>query len=71
MVTGLISNVQTSMVRPIGCRNVDLDIILFGFPALRATFPIRYFGSPLLVHHPKNVDFQFTIDKLESKLPIG
>jgi hypothetical protein len=71
MVTRLISNVQTSRVGPIHCWKVDLDTILYGFPILRATFPIRYLGLPLSVHHPKSVDFQFTIDKMEIKFPIG
>jgi hypothetical protein len=71
IVTGLITNVQKSMVAPNRCRNIDLDTIPHGFPALRATFPIRYLGLRLLVYHLRSVVFQFIVDKMANKLPIG
>jgi hypothetical protein len=70
-VTGLIANVQKSSVVPIRCSEIDLDSILHGFPALRASFPIRYLGLPLSVHRLRSGDFQYIVDKMASKLPIG
>jgi hypothetical protein len=70
-VTGLITNVQKSSVFPIRCSEIDLDSILHGFPALSASFPIRYLGLPLSVHRLRSGDFQYIVDKMASKLPIG
>ena len=70
-VTGLIKNVQKSSFVPIQCNGLDLDAILQDFPALRSHFPIRYLGLPLSVFRLRGVDFQFIVDKMARKLPIG
>jgi hypothetical protein len=70
-VTGLATNVQKSMMVPIRCSEIDLVASLLGFPATRSNFSIRYLGLPLLVHRLKTRDFQYIVDKMASKLPIG
>jgi hypothetical protein len=50
-VTGLNTNCQKSFVAPIRCENIDLDDILQFFPGIRSTFPLRYLGLPLSIHH--------------------
>ena len=70
-VTGLVTNVSKSSVVPIRCATIDLDAILQGFPAARSHFPIWYLGLPLSVHRLRGVDFQFVVDKMARRLPIG
>ena len=48
-VTGFCTNFDKSSVVPIRCAAINLDDILEGIPAKRATFPMRYFGLPLSV----------------------
>jgi hypothetical protein len=38
---------------------------------MRSWFRVQYFGLPLSTHHLRGVDFQFIVDKMENKLPIG
>jgi hypothetical protein len=38
---------------------------------MRSNFPTCYLGLPLSVHHPRSGDFQYIVDKIVSKLPIG
>jgi hypothetical protein len=59
------------MVVPIRCSGIDLDDALLGFPVLHSNFPIRYLGLPLSVHQLCRGDFQYIVDKMASKLPIG
>ncbi|WVZ65991.1 LOW QUALITY PROTEIN: hypothetical protein U9M48_015270 [Paspalum notatum var. saurae] len=66
--TGLHTNIQKSSIIPIKCAGLNLDEILAGFPASRASFPIRYLGIPLTVARLKKVDFQYLIDKVSSRL---
>jgi hypothetical protein len=68
-VTGLCTNFQKSSVVPIRCGDVDLDDILQGMPATRASFPLRYLGLPLSVRALKRVDFLHLEDKCVGKLP--
>ena len=53
---------------PIRCHHLNLEHILQGLPANRASFPIRYLGLPLSVWQLKKVDLQFLEDKNASKL---
>jgi hypothetical protein len=68
-VTGLVTNVQKSMVVPIRCSEIDLEEILHGFPALRSSFPMHYLGLPLLVYRLRSGEFQYIVDKMASQLP--
>jgi hypothetical protein len=43
-VTGLCTNFLKSSVVPIRCENIDLDEVLDGILATRASFPLRYLG---------------------------
>jgi hypothetical protein len=70
-VTDLVTNVQKSMVLPIRCAELDLEAILYDFPAIHSNFPMRYLGIPLLVHRLRSLDFHFLVDKMASKLPMG
>jgi hypothetical protein len=48
-VTSLRTNIHKSSVAPIRCENLDLDDILYDFPAQRTSFPIKYLGLPLAI----------------------
>lgn len=67
-VIGLCTNFQKSSVVPIRCRNLDLDNILHGLPAKRATFPLKYLGLPLSVRQLGRVDFQYLVDQSAGRL---
>ena len=67
-VTGLCTNFHKSSVLPIRCNHLNLEHILQGLPAIRASFPIRYLGLPLSVWQLKKVDLQFLEDKIAGKL---
>jgi hypothetical protein len=68
-VTGLCTNFLKSSVVPIRCGEIDLDNILEGIPAMRATFPLRYLGLPLSVWSLRRRDFQHLEDKCAGRLP--
>jgi hypothetical protein len=67
-VTDLVTNVQNTMVVPI---RLTLKSLSLGFPYLGSNLPIHYLGLLLLIHQLRSGDFQFTVDKMASKLPIG
>jgi uncharacterized Tic20 family protein len=46
---------------------VDLEDVLAELSAIRATFPMKYLGLPLLVWQLKRVDFQPLEDKMGGK----
>jgi hypothetical protein len=68
-VTSLRTNFQKSFVVPIRCGQVDIDSILDGVPAARASFALRCPGLPLSVRCLKRVDFKHLEDKCVGKLP--
>jgi hypothetical protein len=68
-VTGLCTNFQKSCVVPIRCGALNLDDILEGVPAARASFPLRYLGLPLSVRCLKRADFLHLEDKCAGNLP--
>jgi mannosylglycoprotein endo-beta-mannosidase len=68
-VTGLCTNFAKSSVVPIRCQNIDLDDVLEGILATRASFPLRYLGLPLSVWCLWCRDFQHLEDKCVRKLP--
>jgi hypothetical protein len=68
-VTGLCTNFSKSQVVPIRCGNIDLDDILDGIPATRASFPLRYLGLPLSVWSLRRRDFQQLEDKCAGRFP--
>ena len=63
-VTGLHTNFHKSSVVPIHCNHLDLDHILHGMPAARASFPMKYLGLPLSVKRLKRIHFQPLEDKI-------
>jgi hypothetical protein len=68
-VTGLCINFAKSSGLPIRCQNIDLNDVLDGIPATRATFPLQYLGLPLLIWCLRRRDFQHLEDKYPGKLP--
>jgi hypothetical protein len=68
-VTGLCTNFAKSSVVPIWCWNVDLDDVLEGIPATRASFPLHYLGLSLSVWCLWRRYFQLIEDKCAGKLP--
>jgi hypothetical protein len=48
-VTGFYTNFNKSCIVPIRCHDIDLDDVLEGISATRASFPLRYLGLTLLV----------------------
>jgi hypothetical protein len=67
-VAGLCTNLLKSSVVPIRCGSIDLDDVLEGIPATRASFPLRYLGLPLSVRCLRRRDFQHLEDKCAGKL---
>ena len=67
-VMGLCTNVSKSSVVPIRCRNLNLDDILHGLPAKRASFLLKYLGLPLSVWQLKRADFQYLEDQVAGRL---
>jgi hypothetical protein len=66
--TGLKTNFHKSTVVPIQCNNINLSDVLFGQPASRTSFPLKYLGLSLSMNRLKRVDFQPWIDKVSAKL---
>jgi mannosylglycoprotein endo-beta-mannosidase len=66
--TGLVTNMQKSQVAAIRCASIDLDSILDGVPALRAQFPIKYLGLPLLLGRLRKTDVQPIFDKIANRV---
>jgi mannosylglycoprotein endo-beta-mannosidase len=66
--TGLVANMQKSQVAPIRCGNIDLDSILNGVPAVRANFPLKYLGLPLLLGRMRKADIQSIFDKIAARV---
>lgn len=67
-VTGLVTNLEKSLVAPIRCSGIDLYSVLQCFPSVRSSFPMRYLGLPLSVHRLSRSDFQHLEDKIAGKL---
>jgi hypothetical protein len=67
-VTGLVSNLQKSLVATIRCDDIDLESVLHDLPAKRTTFPMRYLGLPLGVKKLKRIHFQYLEDKAANRL---
>jgi hypothetical protein len=68
-VTGFCINFAKSSVVPNRCQNIDLDDVLDGILATRATFPLQYLGLPLSIWFLQRRDFQHLEDKCAGKLP--
>ncbi len=66
--TGLVTNFQKSQVAAIKCNNIDLDDVLEGVPAVRACFPIKYLGLPLILGRMRKVDVQHIFDKITGRI---
>lgn len=64
---GLVTNMQKSQVAVIRCQNIDLDTILDGVPAVRAHFPIKYLGLPLVLGRMRKADIQPLFDKIAKR----
>jgi hypothetical protein len=58
------------MVDPTRCSELDIDVILHEFLAIRFHFPMQYLELPLSVYPLRSTDFQFIVDKMAIKLPI-
>jgi hypothetical protein len=68
-VTGLCTNFQKSSVVLIRCDLINLNDVLEGIPASRASFPLKYLGLPLSVRCLRRRDFKHLEDKCVNKLP--
>jgi hypothetical protein len=55
-VTGLVTNLNKSLVAPIRCSNIDVRAVLTDFPAALVGFPFKYLGLPLTLSRLKKVD---------------
>jgi hypothetical protein len=66
--TGLVTNFQKSQVAAIKCNNIDLDDVLEGVPAVRACFPIKYLGLPLILGRMRKADMQHIFDKITGRI---
>lgn len=70
-VTGLLTNVQKCLIAPIGCSQIDLDVVLANFLTGRSSFPMKYLGLPLSVQCLRAMDFQTLLAKMRAKLIAG
>jgi hypothetical protein len=68
-ITGLYTNFTKSSVVPIRCQNIDLDDVLEGISATRASFSLRYLGLPLSVWCLRRRDYQHLEDKCAARIP--
>ena len=57
-VTGLVTNLNKSLVTPIRCSNIDIWAALANFSADHVGFPFKYLGLHLTLSHLKKVDYQ-------------
>jgi hypothetical protein len=61
------SNKKSSFMS-IRCNDVNLDETMRNFPMAKAHFPIKYLGLPLTINILRKVDFQYLMDKVQSKM---
>jgi hypothetical protein len=54
-------------VAPIRCENIDIQGILQAFPAIVASFSLKYLGLPLSVRRLRRIHFQNLEDKVVGK----
>lgn len=66
--TGLVTNLNKSVVFPISCLGVQLQDVMEAFPCEIKFFPYKYLGLPLNFRPLRRVDFQPLIDKLGARL---
>ncbi len=66
--TGLVTNLQKSQVAAIRCDNIDLTEVLQGIPAMRANFPLKYLGLPLVLGRMRKTDLQPVFDKISGRV---
>lgn len=66
--SGLCSNIQKWSFLAIRCNDVNLDETMHNLPTARAHFPIKYLDLPLTIHRLRKVDFQYMMDKVQSKM---
>lgn len=64
-VTGLCTNIQKSLVAPICCNGIDLDLILASFLAAKASFAIKYFGTTCLHEQTSKSSLPDTLQQSE------
>lgn len=67
-VTWLHVNLEKSLVAPIRCQEVDLDVVLRSFSGSRTSFPLTYLGLPLTPSQLRKVHFQPLQDKIKGRL---
>jgi hypothetical protein len=66
--TGLVTNLQKSQVAAIRCDGIELAEVLEGVPTVRANFPIKYLGLPLVLGRLRKVDLQPVFDKISRRI---
>lgn len=67
-VTRLKININKSIVIPIHCQTLNLDVILQNFPTARKHLPCVYLGLPLTLRNLRRVQLQPLLDKVEARL---
>lgn len=67
--TGLVTNLQKSVVYPIRREELDLDNMLQPFPRANKEFPCQYLGLPLHIRKLRKAHFMPLIEKLSARLP--
>jgi hypothetical protein len=66
--TGLVTNLQKSQVAAIRCDTIELTEVLEGVPVVRANFPIKYLGLPLVLGRLRKADLQPIFDKISGRI---
>ncbi len=63
-----VTNLQKSQVAAIRCDSIDLAGVLDGVPAVRANFPLKYLGLPLVLGRLWKTDLQPVFDKISGRV---
>nr|AAG03098.1 hypothetical protein [Oryza sativa Japonica Group] len=66
-----VTNLQKSSVAAIRCDSIDLTGVLDGVPAMRANFPLKYLGLPLVRGRLRKMNLQPVFDKISGRVAGG
>lgn len=67
--SGLFSNLDKSVATPIGCSDLDIDLVQETLSCKIEAFPCRYLGIPLSIYKLKKMDEQILIDSVAARIP--
>lgn len=69
MASGLFSNLDKSVATPIGCTELELNLVRDTLSCKVEQFPCCYLGIPLSIYKLKKLDEQKLIDSVAARMP--